>query len=177
MKHQRMILLLALCVVTAACGMPDFSYTGKNGNLTLKGNVLTLHVHGIPNASIGSSGDWNVDGKAVSVTPSERGLLMLYYQDVINIRTQSVEMGKTGAEESVKAIKNSIAGKSEPNKKQKIYNEVTAQANQLSLKMCQDQVNLKTLQDQLVKQIPSFKPYGAIFASNSVDECMKENHD
>lgn len=142
----------------------------------LKGNVLALHVDDAPDASISSGGDWSVNGKTVSISPLQRGLLMLYYQNVKHIRQQSVEMGKAGVEEGAKAINNSM-DESKSNKKQKNYNGTSARVNQLLLKMCQDQVNLKTIQDQLVIQIPSFKPYGNIFASSSIDDCMKEDED
>lgn len=175
MKYQRMILLLAICTALAACDMPDFNYRGENGKITLDGNVLTLHVDGAPDATIGSSGDLNIGGKAVSLAPSQRGLLMLYYQGVEDIREQAVGTGKAGAEASAKAIKHSMDGKSGPDDKQKINDQVAAQTHQLSLKTCQDEANLKTVQDQLVAQITVFKPYGDIFRNRSIDECVKDN--
>lgn len=175
MKYQQMILLLTMCTAIAACNVSDFYYAGKNGKITMDGNVLTLHVDGAPDATIGSSGDLNIEGKAISLAPSQRGLLMLYYQGVTDIREQALGMGKAGAAAGLKAIKNSLSEKSDSNGKQKIDDEVSAQTHQLSLKMCQDEVNLKTVQDQLVAQIPAFKSYGAIFGNQTVDECLKDN--
>lgn len=175
MKYQRMVLLLALCAALAACDMPDFNYSGKNGKVTLNGNLLTLHVDGVPNATLGSSGDFNIDGKAVSLSPTQRGLLMLYYQSVMDIREQAVGMGKAGAAAGVKALQNSMSGKSDPNEKKKVDDDVSSQTHQLSLKMCQDEASLKTVQDQLTAQIAAFKPYGDIFPGRSIDECMKDN--
>ena len=175
MKYRRMILLLALCAAVAACDMPNFTFSGKNGKITLDGNVLTLHVDGAPDATLVSSGDLTVDGKTVSISSPQRGLLMLYYQNVMDIREQGVNMGKAGAEAGLSAARHAVSGSSDPNEKRKIDADVEARTHQLALKMCQDQVNLKTVQDQLVAQTPAFKPYGGIFDKQSVDECMKDN--
>lgn len=168
-------MLLALCAALVACDMPNFSYGGKNGKITLNGNLLTLHVDGVPNATLGSLGDFTIDGKAVSLSPPQRGLLMLYYQGVMDIREQALGMGKAGAAAGVKALQNSMSSKSDPNEKKKIDDDVSSQTHQLSLKMCQDESNLKTVQDQLIAQIAAFKPYGDIFPGRSIDECMKDD--
>ena len=168
-------MLLAMCVVIAACDMPDFTYSGKNGKITLNGNLLTLHVDGVPNATLGSSGDFDIDGKVVSLSPTQHGLVMLYYQGVMDIREQALGMGKAGAAAGVEALQKSIDGKSDPNEKKKIDDDVSSQTHQLSLKMCQDEANLKTVQDQLIAQLPAFKPYGGVFPGRSIDECMKDN--
>jgi len=177
MKYQRAILLLALCGVVTACDMPDFNFSSKHGKISLTGNMLTLHADGGPDAALASSGDFSVNGKPVSITAPQRGLLMLYYQDVLDIRAQSVGMGKAGAAAGLKAIKNKMDGSSSPEAKKQIDADVTAQIHQLAVKMCQDQVNLKTVQDQLVAQLPDFKPYGNLFSYSSVDECVKSDED
>ncbi|GLQ95367.1 hypothetical protein [Dyella acidisoli] len=175
MKYQRVIVLLAMCAAIAACDMSNFNYSGKNGRITLDSDVLTLHVDGVPNATLGSSGDFTIDGKAVSLSPTQHGLLMLYYQGVMDIREQALGMGKAGAAAGVEALKNSMSSKPDPNEKKKIDDQVSSQTHQLSLKMCQDEANLKAVQDQLTAQIPVFKPYGGIFPGRSIDECMKDN--
>jgi hypothetical protein len=175
MKYQRMTVLLALCAALVACDMPAFNYSGKNGKITLNGNLLTLHADHAPDATIGSSGNFTIDGKAVPLSPPQRGLLMLYYQGVMDIRVQVVGMGKAGAMAGVKALQNSIGEKSNPDEKKKAGDDVSPEMHQLSLKMCQDESNLKTVQDQLAAQISAFKPYGDIFTARSVDECMKDN--
>lgn len=177
MKYQQAILLLALCGLVTACDMPDFNYSSKHGKISLTGNVLTLHADGAPDAALASSGDFSVDGKPVAITAPQRGLLMLYYQDVMDIREQSVGMGKAGAAAGLKAIKDKMGGTSNPDANKQIDDDVTAQIHQLMVKMCQDQVNLKTLQEQLVAQLPDFKPYGSMFTHSSVDECVKSDED
>jgi hypothetical protein len=48
---------------------------------------------------------------------------------------------------------------------------------QLGLKMCQDQANIKTVQDQLSAQLVEFKPYGGILGNDSVEDCQKDEKD
>lgn len=172
MKHRSMILLLALSAMLAACAMPDFYF--MNGKITMIGNLLTLHVGDAPNATISSAGDLNIDGKAVPVTAPQRGLLMLYYQNVQDIRERSTAMGTAVEAAAKEAAKHSADGKLDASQKQQLGNQATAQSHQLSHTLCQDEVNLKAVQDQLVAQMPGFKPYGNIFGSKSVDECMKD---
>lgn len=175
MKYQRMIMLLATCFALAACDMPDFNYSGKNGKITAKGNLLTLHVSNAPDATIGSAGDFSIDGKAMPLSSPQRGLLMLYYQGVMDIREQAAGMGKAGALAGAKALQNSVGEKSNPDEKKKAGDDASSETHQLSLKMCQDESNLKTVQDQLDAQIPAFKPYGDIFPGRNIDECMKDH--
>jgi hypothetical protein len=170
MKHRGLILLLALCACLAACDMPDFSYNGENGKLTLDGNVLTVHADGAPDATISFAGDFSIDGKAVPLSPAQRGLLVLYYQDAADIREQASSM-KAG----IKAAKNAFIAKPDANEKEKLKNAVISQAQQLGTRTCQDEINLKAVQDQLNAQVPAFKPYGGIFRARSTEDCLKDN--
>ena len=117
MKHRSMILLLALSATLAACGMPDFYF--MNGKIIMIGNQLTLHVSGTPDASISSAGDFNLGGKAVPVTAPQRGLLMLYYQQVEDIRERSTATSK--AEEA--AAKEATDGKPDSDQKQQLEHQ------------------------------------------------------
>lgn len=163
-------MLLALIACLASCGAPDFTYSSTNGTFTLDGNVLTVHADGVPDATIGSSGDFSIDGKAVSLSPAQRGLLVLYYQGAADIREQA-----NGMKAGIAVAKNAFAGKSDADGKQKLKDAVAAQAHQLTVKMCQDETNLKAIQDQLNAQVPAFKPYGGIFRERSTDDCIKDN--
>lgn len=150
--------------------MPDFSYSGANGKLTLDGNVLTVHADGAPDATIGSSGELTIDGKGVSLSPAQRGLLVLYYQGVADIREQASSM-KAG----IKAAKNAFVTQPDADQKQKLKDTVVSQAQQFTVKMCQDETNLKAIQDQLNAQVLAFKPYGGIFRERSTEDCIKDN--
>lgn len=174
MNQARTITLLALCVALSACDVPDA--TMMNGAVTLKDNVLTLHAEGAPDALIGSDGTLQIDGKTVTVTPAQRGLLMLYFQNVTDVHQTGLEMGKIGAGIGANALKDSIAGKS---KAETDSDAKTGggQLKTLGLKICQDQVNIENVQDQIAEQLPAFKPYSHIAKGHSGDKCTKDEDD
>jgi hypothetical protein len=172
MKYRSTILLLALSAMLAACAMPDFYF--MNGKITMIGNLLTLHVSDSPNASISSAGDLNIDGKVVPVTAPQRGLLMLYYQNVEDIRERSTAMSTAMAAAAKEAVKHSDGGKPGLDQKKQLESQATSQSHHLSHTLCQDEINLKAVQDQLLAQMPAFKPYGTIFSNKSADECAKD---
>lgn len=175
MKHQQTILLLALCAAVAACSVSDTTISnGKDGSIKLNGNTVTLEIDGVPDAVISSSGDMRIDDKPISVTPSQQGLLVLYYQNVRAIRDQAVTLGKGVGME---ALKSKLGGPSDENAKKKLEDSAEQQARQYALKVCQDQTDIKTVQDQLATQIPAFKPYGGIISDKSIADCVKDAND
>jgi hypothetical protein len=145
-----------------------------NGAVVLKDNVVTLHAKDAPDAVITSDGTLQVDGKVVSVTPAQRGLLMLYFQNVMDVHQTGKEMGKAGANMGANALKDSIAGKSKAEKD----DDAKAGGRQLKtlgLKICRDQANIANVQDQLAAQLPAFKPYSHIADAHADDKCTPDD--
>lgn len=173
MKYQA-ILLLALCTALSACNIPDT--TMANGAITLKGDAVTLHVKDAPDAVIRSDGDLNIGDKAISTSPAQHGLLMLYVQSVQDVHATGLAMGKLGAKMGITALNNKLSNKSDADQKQDAESG-GQQMNKLSQKICQDQANIKSVQDQLAAQLAEFKPYGHIFSSDDVADCMKDDKD
>ncbi|WP_233843002.1 hypothetical protein [Dyella sp. 2HG41-7] len=172
MKYARTVTLFALCAALSACDVPDTSM--MNGAVTLKDNVLTLHAKDAPDALISSDGALQIDGKDVPVTPAQRGLLMLYFQNVMDVHQTGAEMGKIGANIGANALKDTIDGKSKTEKD----NDAKAGGGQLKtlgLKICQDQVNIKNVQDQIAASLPAFKPYSHIADDHDGDKCTKDD--
>jgi hypothetical protein len=145
-----------------------------NGAITLKDNVLTLHAKDAPDALINSDGTLQIDGKDVPVTPAQRGLLMLYFQNVVDVHQTGTEMGKVGAGIGANALKDSIAGKSKTEKDDDAK-AGSAQLKTLGLKICQDQANIANVQDQLAAQLPAFKPYSHIADAHAGDKCTPDH--
>lgn len=174
MKYQRTILLLALCAAISACDAPDT--TMENGAITLKDNMVTLHVSNTPDAIINATGDLQIGDKQVTTNDAQRGLLMLYYQNVHDVNHTGREMGKIGAKIGGKALKDKVEGKSKSEQDQDA-NAGTKELRGLSLKICQDHANLKTVQDQLSAQLAGFKPYGNIISQDDVNSCLQDKDD
>jgi len=155
--------------------MPDT--TMENGAITLKDNVVTLHVSGTPNAMINAQGQLQVGDKTVVITPSQQGLLVLYYASITDVHDTGLQMAKTGKDMGVTAIKDKLDGKS----KQETDADAEKGGQQLKAlakKICQDRINMKNAQDQLVAQLPDFKPYGGIFTDKNIscDEDSDKDH-
>lgn len=171
MNYRRTITLLALCATISACDVPDT--TMMNGDITLKDNLLALHVDGAPDALINSSGALQIGGKTIPVTPTQHGLLMLYFQNVMDVHQTGVDMGKIGAGIGAKALKNVFDGKSKA-KQDQDAEAGSKQLDALSQKICQDEANIKNVQDQLAAQLAAFKPYAGIVTSERLADCAKD---
>ncbi|WP_147293324.1 hypothetical protein [Dyella monticola] len=174
MNYRQTITLIALCAAVSACNTNDTSM--MDGAITLKDNVVTLHVDGKPDALIDAGGALQIDGKPVAVTSSERGLLMLYVQSVLDVHQTGLDMGKIGAGIGAKELKDSLNGKSKAEKDQDAE-AGTAQIKTLAGKMCQDKASMKSVQDQLAAQLPAFKPYGQIISVSDVNECKEDTNE
>jgi hypothetical protein len=174
MKYQRPMLLLALCMLISACDRPDTSLA--DGAITLKDNMVTLHVNGAPDAAINAGGDLQVADKLVTINPAQRGLLILYFQNVHDVNLTGREMGKVGAAMGGGALKDKLEGKSKAEQDQNVQ-AGSKQLHVLSQKMCQDQVNIKSVQDQLGVQLAEFKPYASILTQDSSNSCQKDDDD
>ena len=170
MNCTRTITLLALCAAISACDVPDT--TLANGGVTLKDNIVTLHANGAPDAVIDANGTLLVGDKAVAVAPPQHGLLMLYFQHVKDIHDTGAAMGKVGAGMGMKALKDSIDGKSKDEKKQDAQ-AGGQQLKTLGQKMCQDEAGIKDVQDQLAAQVPAFRPYANLVTKRATD-CKKD---
>lgn len=170
MNHMRTIGVLALCAAISACNMPDT--TVANGGIQLKDNIVTLHTEDAPDAQLDANGTLLINDQTVPVTPSGHGLLMLYYQHVIDIHETGLAMGKIGAGMGMKSLKDSMDGKS---KAEKVRDAQTGgeQLKAMAKKMCLDQASIKDVQDQLATQLPAFKPYSKIVTKTTAD-CEKD---
>lgn len=171
MNYRRTITLLALCAAISACNTADTSM--MDGGITLKDNIVTLHVDGAPDALIDSNGALQIGGQIAPITPTQRGLLMLYFQNVADVHQTGTDMGKIGANIGTKELKDSLDGKSKAEKDR----DAEAGADQLkslAQKMCHDEANIKNVQDQLAAQLPAFKPYASIVSSEHVNNCEKD---
>lgn len=174
MNVRQAVTLIALCAAISACNSYDTSM--MNGAIKLKDDVVTLHVDGAPDALIDAGGALQIDGKPVSVTPTARGLLMLYVQSVADVHQTGLDMGKIGAGIGATELKDSLNGKSKAQKDQDAE-AGSAQIKTLAQKMCHDKASMKSVQDQLAAQVPAFKPYGAIISTNDVSDCGNDTND
>lgn len=174
MKYQRTILLLALMVAVTACNMPSTTISNGGGKIMLYGDVVKLSVDGSPDATINTAGDLTIDDKPVSTTPSQKGLLILYAQSVKAVHDQALALGSAGAKIGLAALKNKLSGDDNDDAKKQRDNQASQQAHDFTSKLCQDQADIKVVQDQLASQLPAFKPYGSILRDKDLADCRKD---
>lgn len=171
MKYQRTIGLLALCAILSACDAPDTVM--MNGHVTLKDNIVTLHADNAPDALINADGTLQIGDKVVPATPTQHGLLLLYFQHVADVRQTGLEMGKLGGGMGIKVLKDTFDGKSKADRQQDAE-AGGKQMKELAHKICRDQASIKSVQDQLAVQLPAFKPYATIATQKDVEECTED---
>jgi hypothetical protein len=186
MSRIRLVpMLLATALLAACSGKGDHLHlnvvsTGNtsinNGAITVEDDTVTLHPDHAPNATIDSAGDFSVDGKPVDITPAQRALLVQYYAGAMAVREHGEETGKAGTAIAGDALKNAVSGLAGGDTKS-AADKVQAQADkvkQAALKICDDLAQIRVAQNQLVGQLPAFKPYDQLVTTESVGECRKD---
>lgn len=147
-----------------------------NGAIKVVGSRVTLNPDHGPDATISSTGDFAVDGKPVDVTPTQRALLMHYYADAVGVRDHGLATGKAGAAIAGKALDGVAAGLAGGNSDSigKRVDAQVARVKETAMKICDDLAGIRTLQNQLARQLPAFKPYGQLVSADSVDDCRED---
>lgn len=151
----------------------------EDGAIRVEGSQIVLHPEHGASATIGSSGDFAVDGKPVDITPAQRALLLQYYAGAAAVREHGVATGKAGAAiagEALKGVASSVAGGDGKSTEDRV-NAQADKVKQAALKICDDLEQIRNAQDQLATQLEAFKPYGQVITADSVSECRKGNSD
>lgn len=151
----------------------------EDGAIRVEGSQIVLHPEHGASATIGSSGDFTVDGKPVDITPAQRALLLQYYAGAAAVREHGVATGKAGAAiagAALKGVASSVAGGDGKSTEDRV-NAQAAKVKQAALKICDDLEQIRNAQDQLATQLDAFKPYGQLITADSVSQCRKDNSD
>lgn len=182
MKNALVFGLLTACLLIAACSdksdndviVINGSTDMANGHIRLSNDEVILRVSGSPDATINAGGDLQIDQEAVNINDAQRQLLKSYYQNAYAIRTDGIATGKAGAAVGAEAVK-SVATRLASGDPDKIQQDVEAKAQVVkdaAKKICQDVGGIQTAQNQLVTQLPAFKPYGNIIGAGDAKDCM-----
>lgn len=165
------LLVLSLAALIAGC-KPGTHVSTDNGNVTSNGKVITLRANGQPDAKISADGELTIGGKAVAVNPAQRVLLQSYLKEMNAMTSDGIAIGKQGAALAGTAVSEAIKGAINGDGDQ-IDAKIEAEAEKIeqqAMRLCQRLVTIKTSQDALAEQLPAFKPYATIDASD-VDDC------
>jgi hypothetical protein len=182
MKYAVALGLFSTCLLISACSEQSGSHSGGahvlNGSIQLGNGQITLHTWSAPVATISANGDLQVEQQTVMVDPAARELLKSYYASAQSIHVDSVATDKAGeamGDQIAQSIKTQLAN----GHPEQIGKDVEAQTKplvQAALKICQDMSDIKATQDQLVNQLPAFKPYGNIVGANDISDCKSDIH-
>ena len=165
--------LLALFMVALLCGCnPGTSISTDDGKISAKGDGVTLHASGLPNAKISASGDLEINGKNVEVNAAQRALLQSYHHEINAMTADGIAIGKQGAALAGKAVTEAIKGAIN-GKTDDVESKVEAEAKKIeqqAMQLCKRLVTVKASQDALATSLPEFKPY-ATLGQSDVDDC------
>lgn len=182
MKYAIAFGLLLACLLVAACSGHGGNHSGGahvlNGSVQLGNGQITLHTWNTPVATIGANGDFQIGQQMVSTTPAVRDLLKSYYANVQLIHTDNIATNQAGdamGNQISRAVKTQLDN-GHPDQIEKAVKDQTKPLVQAALKTCQDISAVKATQDQLVSQLPAFKPYGNIVSADDISDCKSDIH-
>lgn len=186
MKCAAVFGILTLCGLLAACGnhSDDEVTIGGHGGMVnvhmgFENGQVALHAQDAPTAVISAAGDLQIDQQPVAVNQAQRELLKSYYENAMMIRTDGIATGKAGVAVGAQALK-SVATRLASGNPDQIQQDIDAKTKLVkdaALKICHDLGNIKSTQDQLVAQLPAFKPYGNVIGGDDVNDCEKDQKD
>lgn len=175
--HFSSLLALSLAVLVAGC-TPGTHVSTDKGNVSSNGKVITLRANGQPDAKISADGELTIDGKAVAMNDTQRALLQTYLKEMNAMTADGIAIGKQGAALAGTAVSEAIKGAIKGDGDQ-IDAKVEAEAKKIeqqAMQLCKRLVTIKASQDALAEQLPAFKPYATIDASD-VDDCGSKSGD
>lgn len=154
----------AFATLLAGCGMQiDLGDGGLHG-ISIHDGSIAVHARGAADADVTAAGDLSIGGKAVALTPAQRGLLKRYYAQVMAVRDDGIATGKAGAAMAGHAI-GSVASGLAHGDPDSIGPAIDARAKQVEAKalaVCNDVAAVQTQQNALALALPAFKPYARI---------------
>lgn len=171
------LLALSLAVLAAGCA-PGTHVSTDKGNVTSNGKVITLRASGQPDAKISADGELTIDGKTVAVNDAQRALLQSYLKEMNAMTADGIAIGKQGAALAGTAVSEAIKGAIKGDGDQ-VDAKIEAEAKKIeqqAMQLCKRLVTIKASQDALAEQLPAFKPYATIDASD-VDDCGSKSDD
>jgi hypothetical protein len=172
---NRMNLLCLPALILAATGCSASSNDDSFTHLTrVDAQHIAVHRRSGPDAVVSSSGELSIDGKSVTLSPTQKDLVARYFASAYALREDGFATGMAGASTALTALSSVFNGlaSGEPDK---IGSDVEAKAAQLQTKvekLCNDLGVLATTQNSLADSLAEFKPYATI-DQKEVTECHR----
>ncbi len=146
-----------------------------NGEIVDDGDII-IHSDEGGKARITADGKLSINGKAVSVTESQKTQLMEYVATIKGIEIQGAQLGKDAAGFAANIVADVFSGLFTGEDQDKIDNQTQARAHtfkQKTLPLCKDVQVLKSIQAGLAAGIAAFKPY-AVIKNTDAHDCQHD---
>jgi hypothetical protein len=156
----------------------------EKGNIDIDGHVsiqVGADHHAVernpnlPRAQVTPQGDLLIEGKAVTVTPAQRAMLLTYRQQIIDVAEAGMSMGVQGADLAGKAV-SEVLGSVFSGKGEDFGRRMEAEGKKLEVQgrqLCMKLEPMRTTQQQLAASLPEFKPY-ATMTADDIEDCRKD---
>lgn len=138
------------------------------GNISVSGDTA-------PKAEITPAGDLLIEGRAVTVTPEQRALLLQYRAAVIGVASAGMDVGVQGATLAAKAVGEALRGvvTGRTDEVQERIESQTGAIHSAALKLCDRLEPMMAKQQELAAALPEFKPYATMTGAD-IDDCRKD---
>jgi hypothetical protein len=172
MKTKLVLPLVLLASAVAACDQGGVG-TGSYQHLSIADNGdVIAYAHGGGNARISASGELEIAGKPVQVSPAQRQLLQGYHADAVKLQKDGIATGAAGLSTGIHALGAVAAGlaSGDPDSIDAKVNAKADKVEALARLVCEDLSRLYADQGKLTGAIPEFAPYATI-ESRDVSDC------
>lgn len=160
----------ALALTLAACesGQKNTSFTHFS---VVDDTHVAIHARGAADAILAADGSLRIDGKTVTLTPPQQGLLEGYYHAIDGLRRDAIATGAAGIATAGTAIVSVVSGlaSGDPDSIGPKVDAKAAKVDAAAAKVCADLAELRKQQEAIVVQLDAFRPYASIEASESED--------
>lgn len=167
------LILLAGC---AGFRTADNELDAASQKLATENTTLTSHDKHAPDAVITPQGDFLIDGKSVVITPQQRGEVLAYRAQYIEIAQQGIAIGHAGVEAGRRALVPMVFAAlfgDDDDAIEARMDKRLAGVRKASEQLCTRLPQLMASQQQLAADLPAFKPY-ATLTQKDVDDCRKD---
>jgi hypothetical protein len=163
---------LMFSVFLFGCDHRDSDDYGNIDNLiSIHAGHIAVHAQGQGDADITAAGELSIAGKSIAITATQSELFKRYYASALAMRDHGIAAGEAGVATANKAI-TSVASNLASGNPEKIDAEVNASAAKVKAqadKVCDDLGQIRSIQETLAAQLPAFRPYALINASEAND--------